>query len=183
MAKVYSKVNWGTNTQVGFEPLDKMDVGIDTIDTKVSNLEVLSEYVELVSNSNKVVSAGQTVDFLQLSVNNSSRLTAQSGGVRIGAGVNRVKISVRIWAKHVSTVQTRVWLRMCINSDTNVLADYIEYIPAGANYSTPQLVNVVASVTENDLIYIRSNSDVTFTMNEDGSMGVYGSKMFVEVIG
>lgn len=36
MAKVYSKVNWGTNTQVGFEPLDKMDNAIDILDTKMS---------------------------------------------------------------------------------------------------------------------------------------------------
>lgn len=47
MAKVYSKVNWGTNTQVGFEPLDKMDTGIDAIDNKVHTLEVDSGWIQL----------------------------------------------------------------------------------------------------------------------------------------
>lgn len=38
MAKVYSKVNWATNTQASVQSLDKMDVGIDAIDLKTQNL-------------------------------------------------------------------------------------------------------------------------------------------------
>lgn len=38
MAKVYSKVNWSTNTQVSNTSLDKMDTGIDAVDLKVQNL-------------------------------------------------------------------------------------------------------------------------------------------------
>ena len=43
MAKVYSKVNWGTNTQASVQSLDKMDIGIDAIDTKTKNLPTNGE--------------------------------------------------------------------------------------------------------------------------------------------
>lgn len=157
----YEKTNWTGETPLSPSNLNKMEEGIEEAGKKnIICCELTEEYTS---------SAVKSVDLpLQVLNQIGSGFTIENGKIKIGAGINYVKISSNMQAQASSTgkrIAVQIFKRN--SSVDQCVASNMFTCPATSIYYSMAIGDILIDVAEGDLIIFRPFMDTGVTIKTE----------------